>query len=133
MINEVIRDNGKGGTSSSNNREYGGFIENGRVEVVKPGDIANPQNDAMATIELPNGVSTFHSHPSGTIAENGSGNILEESRVHFFEQSPSKLDIENAEGFTHYVFGRGNNTVYIYNSQGVQAVISMKRFKNLNN
>lgn len=70
----------------------------------------------MATIELPNGVSTFHSHPSGTIAENGSGNIFEESRVHFFEQSPSKLDIENAEGFTHYVFGRGNNTVYIYNS-----------------
>ena len=38
------------------------------------------------------------------------------------------IDVGGAGGNTHYVFGRGDGNVYIYNSNGVQSVIPMKYF-----
>jgi hypothetical protein len=66
MVTEVSRDNGRGGTKDVNNREYGGSVLNGVVIPAEPGPVSNLQTDTKAEISLPIGVSTFHSHPSGT-------------------------------------------------------------------
>lgn len=131
MVTEVSRDDGKGGTTDANNREYGGSIQNGVVTIATPGAVANPKTDATASIELPMGVPTFHSHPSGTVIDAPpAGTIGGTTTTYSFIQSPSPQDITNAGTHTNYVFGRSNNNVYIYNSNGVQAVIPMKYFLN---
>ena len=124
MVNEVSRDNGNGGTNAANNREYGGSIENGKVVIATPGAVSNPASPDNASIKLPSGVSTFHSHPSGTKTESVEGG----TRNSWFNQHPSRTDITNSSSKTEYVFGRGDGKVYIYNKNGVQAVIPMKNF-----
>ncbi|WP_455498822.1 hypothetical protein [Coprobacter sp.] len=129
MVNEVSKDNGIEGTSDANNREYGGSIQNGAVITEDPGIVANPQTDATASISLPSGVSTFHSHPSGTIITTPpTGTLGGITTTYSFTQSPSSIDINNAGSQTHYVFGRGNGNVYVYTSKGIQSVIPMKQF-----
>lgn len=121
MVTEVSRDDGKGGTADANNREYGGSIQNGVVVLAEPGSVAVPGEGATASIMLPVGYSTFHSHPSGS------------TDTHSWSQTPSPPDVTNTGGHTNYVFGRSrssSNNVYIYNSNGVQAVIPMRYFVN---
>ena len=129
MVDIVNKDNGKGGTNASNNREYGGSIEKGRVVEAPPGSVTNPQESKYAFIDLPQGKTTFHSHASGTFSDNSSTNITPQTWS--FIQHPSKIDIQEAGNTTNYVFGRGDKMVYIYNSNGVQAVIPQKDFINL--
>lgn len=131
MVTEISRDNGNGGRADANNREYGGSIENGVVTTAAPGSVANPKTDPTASIELPARVSTFHSHPSGTVVDAPpAGTIGGTTTTYSFNQSPSPQDITNAGPHTNYVFGRSNNNVYIYNSNGVQAVVPMRHFVN---
>ena len=124
MVDIVSADNGKGGTADANNREYGGSMQNGTVVAATPGAVANPSKDENASIMLPVGYSTFHSHPSGTRSEAVEGG----TKNSWFNQPPSTTDINNAGTHTNYVFGRGSGKVYIYTSGGVQAVIPMKQF-----
>jgi len=129
MVNIVSADNGKGGTAEANNREYGGSIQNGTVTAAPAGAVANPKTDATASIELPTGVSTFHSHPSGTVVDSPAANTLGGATTTYsFTQTPSQTDINNAGTSTNYVFGRSSGKVYIYNSSGVQVVIPTKQF-----
>ncbi|MCD7970424.1 MAG: hypothetical protein LUF87_08725, partial [Alistipes sp.] len=123
--------NGKGGTQPDNNREYGGFLKNGKVETVNPGEVANPKENSSVSIYLPTNKVTFHSHPSGDIAIRSDTDKGVETRMHFFDQHPSTIDIQGAGNQTHYVFGRRDNTVYIYNVSGVQATFPTKKFINL--
>ena len=124
MINEVSRDNGRGGTADANNREYGGSIQNGAVVTAVPGAVSNPSVQQNASIDLPVGYPTFHSHPSGTRSEAVSGG----TRNSWFNQFPSSVDVGNAGGHVNYVFGRSDKKVYVYTSGGVQAVIPIKYF-----
>jgi RHS repeat-associated protein len=124
MVNEASRDNGKGGTTDANNREYGGSIQNGNVVLAEPGAVSNPATQSNASIVLPAGVPTFHSHPSGTRSEAVEGG----TRNSWFTQHPSRTDVTNSGARMEYVFGRGNGKVYIYNSSGVQAIMPMKYF-----
>ncbi|MDR0541831.1 MAG: hypothetical protein LBH19_06425 [Dysgonamonadaceae bacterium] len=126
MVNEVSRDNGKGGTADANNREYGGSIQNGSVVVAEPGAVSNPAVQENASILLPAGVPTFHSHPSGTRSEA----VKDGTRNSWFNQPPSPADKNSSGARMEYVFGRSNGKVYIYNSNGVQAVMPMKYFVN---
>lgn len=129
MVNEVTRDNGHGGTSAANNREYGGFIENGKVVTVTPGVVANPKTDAAANILLPSGGSTFHGHPSGSVIDAPSAGSYGGATTTFsFTQSPSPMDINAAGTNIHYVFGRSAGVVYVYTAKGIQAEIPMKQF-----
>jgi RHS repeat-associated protein len=129
MVNEVSRDNGNGGTTDANNREYGGSIQNGVVTAETPGAVANPKTDATASISLPSGVSTFHSHPSGTVVDAPpAGTLGGTTTTYSFTQTPSPIDINAAGTSTHYVFGRSAGKVYVYTASGVQAVIPVKRF-----
>jgi len=129
MVNEVTRDNGNGGTSAANNREYGGSIENGKVVTANPGAVANPKTDATANILLTSGVSTFHDHPSGSVVDAPpAGSYGGTTTTYSFTQSPSPMDINAAGTNTHYVFGRSAGVVYIYTANGIQAEIPMKQF-----
>lgn len=142
MVGVVSQDDGSGGESDANNREYGGSINSGIVSAVNPGPISKP-GDSKAEIELPANKITFHGHPSGTklLSNNSdqystSGSFgtfsMATSNTRSFTQSPSPTDLQNARSNTCYVFGRSRNDgmVYIYNSNGVQAVIPMKYFIN---
>ncbi|MBO4691915.1 MAG: hypothetical protein J5604_03960 [Bacteroidales bacterium] len=123
MVDIVSQDDGTGGTLDNNNREYGGSIEDGIVEQSAPGPICDPsknENPSMIIESKSKEAQTFHSHSSGDKWYN--------KTHYFFSQPPSKLDIENAGNQTNYVFGRGDKNVYIYNSDGVQAVIPQKYF-----
>ena len=97
MYNIVKSDNGSGGTSDTNNREYVGTVSNnGTVTASEPGAVANPKTNSHA--EITNSINrdtraTFHSHPSGQIREgatSGSGTIVMSGRVpqHMVSNSP---------------------------------------------
>ena len=128
MVSIVSKDSGKGGTWDANNREYGGSIENGKVVEATPGPVSNPKTEPITYIELPTNVPTFHSHPSGAISEGPPANTIGSSTIFSFIQTPSNADIQNAGTNINYVFGRGNGLVYVYDSQGVQAIIPINRF-----
>jgi len=106
------------------------FLRRRRLEPTPSGSaVANPKTDATASIELPTGVSTFHSHPSGTVVDSPPANTFGGTTTTYsFTQTPSQTDINNAGTSTNYVFGRSSGKVYIYNSNGVQVVIPMKQF-----
>ena len=129
MVDVVTKDNGNGGTSAANNREYGGSIKNREVVAAAPGAVANPKTDATANILLPSGVSTFHSHPSGTVVDAPpAGSYGGTTTTYSFTQSPSPMDINAAGTNTHYVFGRSAGVVYVYTANGIQSEIPMKQF-----
>ena len=69
MYEIVSADDGTGGTSPKNNREYGGYIKDGVVIPVNPGPVGDPRDPLMLSIEIPFGYSSFHSHASGYIIE----------------------------------------------------------------
>lgn len=92
------------------------------------GPVSNPKTEPIAYIELPTNVPTFHSHPSGTISEGPPANTIGSSTNFSFIQTPSNADIQNTGTNINYVFGRGNGLVYVYDSQGVQAIIPINRF-----
>jgi RHS repeat-associated protein len=140
MVDIVNKDNGKGGTAPENNREYGGRIKgNGEVVEAPPGPVSNPlvNPDAHIDITTYGSQSEFHSHPSGTVTEGGSGSstsggttIGGSSTTGSFQHAPSNNpgDVINSGKSTNYVLSRGNGTVYIYNNTGVMATIPQKYF-----
>lgn len=110
MVNIVSQDDGSGKMVNENNREYGGYITNNAVKAAEPGEMSNKNG---ATINIPEGYSTFHSHPSGIDYQNNK----------MYQQFPTIKDIINSEGFTSYVFGRYDGVVYIYNNNGILSTI----------
>lgn len=133
MVDIVNQDSGKGGRSDANNREYGGSINGGIVTQATPGAINKLSSTGKAHIALmkdSNTSSTFHSHPSGTLSSANPTSLGVEMSIKQYDQSPSWDDLSTSGGTTNYVFGRGNNTVYIYNSQGIQAIVGQKNFIN---
>lgn len=135
MKKNVNKDNGKGGTSNENNREYGGIVRNGTVKESPAGEVGNPQSNTNVSIEHPDvkpGDILFHSHPSGQVVvqENAGANVVKSSSTsitYSWQAAPSKHDVNNTSGIG-YVFARSNKTVYVYNSSGVLATIPQKRF-----
>jgi hypothetical protein len=137
MVDIVNADNGKGGTSDANNREYsGGIMPDGQVVAGSPGDVSTPLKGAKSG-SYPNGANkTFHSHPSGTVTSAGSSSdpfstgatIGGAISTTGYRQSPSRVDISNSGSGIRYGFGRGSGTVYIYNNQGVRATLPQRSF-----
>lgn len=113
---ESIKDDGTGGDSEKNNREYSGsFSRDGNGVVnLKVGKVQNPWNGSNA---ISSGSPKFHSHPSGSIRKYIKGEAYTAS----WQQPPSKQDINTAKG-TEYVVGMGKGIVYRYDKNGVNAV-----------
>ena len=142
MVDIVNQDNGKGGTSDANNREYGGRIKNDGTVVESPmGPVRDPATDPNASISITSygNQSTFHSHPSGSKTDSSTSNNISGSSsatlggtttTSSWGNAPSNQggDIQNSGTATNYVFSRSNGTVYIYNNTGVKATIPQKYF-----
>ena len=138
MVDIVNKDNGRGGTSDANNREYGGVLRDGKIVESPMGPVGNPKTDLTASVTHPDvrkGDVTFHSHPSGQIVERsgsgaGTGSVTTmggSTTTYQWGRAPSAYDVNRASG-NGYVFSRGNGTVYIYNKSGVIATIPQNRF-----
>ena len=107
--------------NGSNNREYGGTIQNGKVIEATPGPITDPTKAKNTSISLPSGYTSFHSHPSG---RKSVGNGMSA----YYVQIPSAADFKGIGNNTGYVFGRAKGDVYIFTSEGVQAKMSQSQF-----
>ncbi|HRB72393.1 MAG TPA: RHS repeat-associated core domain-containing protein [Flavobacterium sp.] len=122
MVDEVNRDDGTGGTSESNNREFGGYInKDGTIRSATPGAPGLPTDGKSITMRRDANTKTmFHSHPSGSDGTNR------------YRQGPSIDDIRSARdgNRTEYVFGRGNGIITIYDGTGVLATIPQENFVN---
>ena len=127
MYEIVSADDGTGGPSDRNNREYGGYIKDGVVIRVDPGPVGDPRYQSTLYIEIPFGYSSFHSHSSRYIKEKSWTDVGDA----YWHQEPDKTDIQNAGDNVHYVFGRWNKCVYIYDKRGTQAILRENAFLNL--
>ena len=110
MMN-VIQDDGTGGNTPQNNREYSGYFDkNGNIVHCKQSRIGNLKyNKPIIT----HGDPDFHSHPSGTMRI--------KNMTLSWMQPPSMQDIKTARK-AEYVIGMGNCVIYKYNNKGVFAI-----------
>ncbi|MFC4163905.1 RHS repeat-associated core domain-containing protein [Epilithonimonas zeae] len=142
MVDIVNQDDGRGGTSDANNREYGGRIKNDGTVVESPaGPVRDPATDPNANISITTygNQSKFHSHPSGSKTESTAGGnnnfgssttLGGTTTTSSWGNAPSNVggDIQNSGTATNYVFSRSNGTVYIYNNTGVMATVPQRYF-----
>ena len=134
----TIRDDGTGGTIDANNREYGGYanVEGTawkKLDVIS--EVGNPQEGDIQIPGLEYNRIRFHSHPSGTISTGT--NTLEPGKAtftagkmgetHSWVQTPSVADINRAGNTINYVFGMGDKTLSVYNNEGIQATIRLRK------
>ena len=120
MIKIVSSDDGRGGESDSNNREYGGVLKNEGISAADPGPRIYLDSEDNPSIVLEGGYPSFHSHASGTKV------VGQKEKGH--RQPPSPTDFKGAENFIHYVFAKREGMVYIYDKHAVQATMPIKRF-----
>jgi len=115
----VAKDDGIGGTTANNNREYIGKISKGKVIEDTPGAVGDPSSGrkAASTSTASPNERSFHSHPSGRVDRYAWG------------QPPSKRDIRTTTGTQNYVYGMRSRIIYVYNKTGVVATIPMGIFK----
>lgn len=136
MYDAVSGDDGKGGTSDNNNREYGGSVmPDGNVVPGAPGPVTTPREGATFGDYQANDKTRFHSHPSGDITETSGGGdpfggttTMGATTTIPYSQPPSPRDVSNAGSNVRYVFGKGSGKVYIYNNQGVRATLPIENF-----
>lgn len=115
MIN-AIGDDRSGDTADRNNREYGGYINDGIVFASAPGPIGSPDRPLSMVVSAPPNAPMFHSHPSGSV------NDMK------YPQPPSSADIKYAGDGANYCFGMRDGRVYIYDRAGVQAIVPLNDF-----
>ena len=110
VVVSCIKDDGTGGTSDNNNREYGmNFEKKNPVKVYsKLGDIAKPDGHFVSVeVAIHPDLATIHSHPSGNIIPN-------------LQPAPSVQDVANGlDNCNSYVIDMANKIVYIYNKTGI--------------
>ena len=123
--NEVVSkigDNGMGGTSDNNNREYGlSFTRNDPETSVylRIGDVGDPAKNSTVSVssgDYPDLVY-IHTHPSGT---NGNS---------YWIPGPSAVDIDVASS-TRYVISMRDKNVYIYNHTGILSKMQIDVYQN---
>ena len=104
-----IKDNGKGGVSPLNNREYSGSFTEEGVKNVKTGKSGDPSKLAPL---ISKGNSDYHSHASG------------EKGKFAWQQPPTKQDIQTCRpNRSEYVFGMRSKIIYKYDKKGVKATL----------
>jgi hypothetical protein len=130
-IRRVIKDNGRGGHSPGNNREYFGVIgRNGRIKDYE-GTVFTPAPRIYREVHFLS-VRTdidFHSHPSGdTLLTYDDG-----GRVRSSNQWPSDSDqVYASRWHLSYEFGMGApQRIFVFNPSGVLAVFPMDKIKPL--
>ena len=134
MLNVVSYDNGNGGLSDNNNREYGGVVRSGVVIPSEQGPVGDPRTVNSLEINIPSieGDIVFHSHPSGNYYPSlySSTVIKTESRSASWRQYPSVQDLtkSSTNKNNNYIFARGDRMIYIYNENGILTMFPQSCF-----
>ncbi|MBE6330667.1 MAG: RHS repeat-associated core domain-containing protein, partial [Bacteroidales bacterium] len=122
-----IDDDGTGGRSDDNNREYAFNLMENEVRIgnkyVKQGYVAKQTFkgeavDASTSTSVSTDYRLNHTHPSGV-----------GSKGHKWQQAPSATDISNSSTYIRKVWGMGNKTIYMFNKEGVQATIPFSVYR----
>jgi hypothetical protein len=126
---DSIPGNARGYILPENSREYGGMVDfKGEVIEVRPGCVADPCSDTLATIKMPSlrdAKYEFHSHPSGKRIIRLPG---AKTKTCMFKQAPSEKDLYAAKSRLAYVFGMRDSIVYIYKNKKILATLPAKYF-----
>jgi hypothetical protein len=118
----VIKDDGNGGETPINNREYFGEFNGDNIVNVGKSNVGIPGK--LRPVSKSRGKINFHSHPSGQRKINVNG----QEKTAYWIQPPSLQDIKTAKG-TEYVIGAGNGLIYRYDKFGVNAIFPSSIFK----
>lgn len=129
MVDSSSADDGFDGTSPGNNQEHGGIIKIGGGFEKRPSGAVNDLSDASkGTVSFSTSVdgakSLYHDHPSGTMEING--------KIRSYSQVPSLKEISEAGNRADYMEAKRTQTIYIYNSSGVQVTLPASAFVKLN-
>ena len=113
---KTIKDDGKGGGSKNNNREYSGDFTSNGIKNFSIGPVSDPTSGKPATSK---GNPSFHSHPSGT-------KINQKGQLVGWAQPPSHQDIITVpKGKFEFVFGMEDGMIYKYDRSGVISKLPM--------
>lgn len=139
MKETVAADDGTGGSTDANDREYGGQTRNvddgagnltGVTENIAydPGGVMQKGTDVAVHISIvtdPKTKYTYHSHTSGT----NTGGTAQVPSVQDYQISERR--VPGSQTFVpikSFVVGKGDNTVYMYSTNGVIATMDMSGF-----
>ena len=116
-MRNTIKDDGTGGDSEDNNREYGGIVnKRGQIANVSQGTVRESE-EASISINTQGARSVYHSHPSGSKnlpSYHGSGRL------------PSQKDYESIGTATGYIFQMRTKEIIVFDNKKVTAIISFK-------
>ncbi len=111
----TIKDDGTGGNSDNNNREYGGIVNSsGEITNVSQGDVRTFGNKAVVHLNVTGARSVYHSHSSGV---KGFTQGLGSSSL------PSEEDFKAIGAATGYLFQMRTKEIVIFNDKKVQAIV----------
>lgn len=114
----VIKDDGTGGPSAANNKEYGGIVDqNGQIKNVVVGQARDPETNTPAHVRLniSGARSVFHSHPSSLYLKNG---ITMGS-----SSTPSETDFKSIGSSMGYIFQMRKKEIIVFDQEKVQTFI----------
>ena len=122
-MRNTIKDDGTGGDSDNNNREYGGIVNHeGQIANVSQGEVRESGKHASVSINPKGARSVYHSHPSGS---KNLGPLQGSSRF------PSRQDHKSIGTATGYLFRMRTKEIIVFDNKKIEAIVSFSILEDL--
>ena len=122
-MRNTIKDDGSGGDSDNNNREYGGIVNHeGQIANVSQGEVRESGKHASVSINPKGARSVYHSHPSGS---KNLGPLKGSSRF------PSRQDHKSIGTATGYLFQMRTKEIIVFDNKKIEAIVSFSILEDL--
>ena len=122
-MRNTIKDDGTGGDSDNNNREYGGIVNHeGQIANVSQGEVRESGKHASVSINPKGARSVYHSHPSGS---KNLGPLKGSSRF------PSRQDHKSIGTATGYLFQMRTKEIIVFDNKKIEAIVSFSILEDL--
>ena len=122
-MRNTIKDDGTGGDSDNNNREYGGIVNHeGQIANVSQGEVRESGKHASVSINPKGARSVYHSHPSGS---KNLGPLQGSSRF------PSQQDHKSIGTATGYLFQMRTKEIIVFDNKKIEAIVSFSILEDL--
>lgn len=122
-MRNTIKDDGTGGDSDNNNREYGGIVNHeGQIANVSQGEVRESGKHASVSINPKGARSVYHSHPSGS---KNLGPLKGSSRF------PSRQDHKSIGTTTGYLFQMRTKEIIVFDNKKIEAIVSFSILEDL--
>ena len=122
-MRNTIKDDGTGGDSDNNNREYGGIVNHeGQIANVSQGEVRESGKHASVSINPKGARSVYHSHSSGS---KNLGPLKGSSRF------PSRQDHKSIGTATGYLFQMRTKEIIVFDNKKIEAIVSFSILEDL--